>query len=123
MFRLTTARRTASILFTTTLLAASGASAQGVSVERGLNEDTGNYEMTRSRSGTNGSVTTERACGEGEVQNAVQGCVRVKTVTTADGQSYTKETAVIQGPVRTRAVGRTTNADGEQRKFLRRFRN
>lgn len=125
MFRLTNLRRKASILTVSTLVATSAAYAQSdnVSVDRGLNEDTGNYEMSRSITvDSGGSVTTQRVCGAGETEG-MNGCVRVKTFTGADGQTATKEQLIIQGPHRTRALSRSTNANGDQRRFLRRWRN
>ncbi len=124
MFRWTTLRRNASILTVSTLLTTSGAAlAQESSVERILNEETGNYELNRTVTGDNGVITTQRVCGEGSRENDAQGCVRQRTNTGADGNTATGTSALIQGPQRTRAVGKVTGPDGGERRFLRRFKN
>lgn len=127
MFRLTNLRRTASILTITTLAATSPVVAQtlsdNVSIERAYNEETGNYEMRRITTGENGTITTSRVCGEGEVENGRQGCFQVKSVAGVNGKSAAKGEVVVQGPVRTRAVGKTATPDGEERQFQRRWRN
>lgn len=124
MFRLTQLRRTAPILTISAVLATAGAAtAQDTSVERVLNEETGNYEITRQVTGADGTITSELICGEGNTENNAQGCVRQRTFTGVDGNTVTGTSALIKGPERTRTIGRVTGPDGGERRFLRRIKN